>query len=266
MLDTDKAWQKWGRDDPYYGVLADDRFGAARIADSRNDFFASGHVTITALIGQFEQHFGPLARGSALDHGCGVGRLTLPLAAEFASVIALDVAPAMLAEAAANAAAAGARNIAFAPADDALSQATGPFDFVNSHLVLQHVPVRRGLAIFDALIDRVAPGGGFHISLSLRTDRGAARWLYWASANIPGVKLWQNVCAGRAWNAPAMQMNDYPLGSIVARLAHRGITDLLLATAPQRRFATVTMIGRVPAKMSHFGARVNLNGENISRA
>ena len=246
MLSTDKAWRKWGRDDPYFGVLADERFAAARIGDSRDEFFATGRAYVTGLLAQFEQHFGPVTRHRALDHGCGVGRLSLPLAAKFAQVVALDVAPAMLAEAAANAAAAGAANISFAHADDALTEAEGGFDFVNSHLVLQHIPVRRGLRILDALVDRVAPGGGFHLHVSLRTDRGGWRWLYWASANIPGVKIWQNVCAGRAWNAPAMQMNDYPLGEIVARLAQRGITNLLVTTEAQPRFVTCSLIGRVP--------------------
>ena len=121
---------------------------------------------------------------------------------------------------------AGVTNIRFVEADDALSGAEGSFDFVISLMVLQHVPVRRGMAMLDALIDRVAPGGGFHLHVSVRTDRGGPRWLYWASANIPGVKIWQNICARRAWNAPAMQMNDYPLGEIMARLAARGISDL----------------------------------------
>lgn len=251
MLNTDKAWRKWGRDDPYFGVLAHDRFAAARIAESRDEFFATGRDFVTHLLAEVERRFGPLRRDRALDHGCGVGRLTLPLAAAFAEVVALDVAPAMLAEATANAAKAGATNIRFADADDALTRADGAYDFVNSHLVLQHVPVRRGLVIVDRLIERVAPGGGFHLSVSLRTDRGGWRWLYWASATIPGVKIWQNFCAGRAWNAPAMQMNDYPLGRIVARLAARGIDDLLVVTERQARFMTCSLIGRMPASQPH---------------
>ena len=246
MLSTDKAWQKWGRDDPYFGVLADERFTAARIGESRELFFASGRAYVTGLLAQVEHHFGPLPRATALDHGCGVGRLTLPLAAGFAQVVALDVAPAMFAEAANNAAAADIVNITFAPADDLLTRATGRFDFVNSHLVLQHIPVRRGLVILAALVDRVAPGGGFHIQFTLRTDRGPWRWLYWASANVPGVKLVQNFLAGRAITAPAMQMNHYPLGEIVTRLAQRGITDLVLTTAPQPRFASIALLGRMP--------------------
>ena len=224
MLNTDKAWQKWGRDDPYFGVLAEDRFAAAHIHSTRDEFFASGSADVSGMLARIEHHFGPLARGRALDHGCGVGRLSLPLAGAFAEVVALDVAPAMLAEATANAELAGVTNIRFLP-----------------------VPVRRGLAIIDALVDRLAPGGGFHLTVSLRTDRGGKRWLYWASANIPGVKLWQNVCAGRAWNAPAMQMNDYPLGRIVARLAARGVTETFVTTHAEPRFATCSLIGRKPA-------------------
>ncbi|MDQ3077358.1 MAG: hypothetical protein M3Q83_00780, partial [Pseudomonadota bacterium] len=154
----------------------------------------------------------------------------------------------MLIEARANAAAANVANIAFASADDMLSSAEGRFDFVNSLMVLQHVPVRRGLRIFDALIDKVAPGGGFHLHLSIRTDRGPWRWLYWASANVPGVKIWQNICARRAWNAPAMQMNDYPLGQIVARLAARDITDLHLSTQHFARFITCSIVARKPPR------------------
>jgi SAM-dependent methyltransferase len=246
MLSTDKAWKKWGRDDPYFGVLADKRFAAGRIDESRDIFFASGASWIAGLLARYEQHFGPLARGRALDHGCGVGRLSLPLAAAFSDVVALDVSPHMLAEAARNASAAGIANIAFEAADDRLTRAQGRFDFVNSHLVLQHIPVRRGLVIIDALLDRVAPGGGFHIQFSVRTDRGGPRWLYWASANIPGVKLAQNVLAGRALTAPAMQMNHYPLGEIVTGLAARGITELIVTTAAEPRFTSCSLLGRVP--------------------
>lgn len=247
MLNTDKAWAKWGAQDPYYGVLADDRFTSDRIAENRASFFDSGRQSIADFIALHERHFGPLLRGRALDHGCGVGRLSLPLAGEFSEVVAIDVSPPMLAEATANASAAGLTNIRFVEADDALSGAEDSFDFVISLMVLQHVPVRRGRAMLDALIDRVSPGGGFHFHVSVRTDRGGPRWLYWASANIPGVKIWQNICARRAWNAPAMQMNDYPLGEIIAHLAVRGITDLVVLSEPHSRFVTCSLIGRTPA-------------------
>lgn len=246
MIDTDRHWDKWGREDPYFGVLAEDRFRSTSIADSRGAFLETGRVFIADLLAQFERQFGKLERGRALDHGCGVGRLTLPLADHFSEVVALDVSAPMLAEAERNAAESGKSNIRFLPADDQLSGASGQFDFVNSFITLQHVPVRRGLPIFFRLIDRVKPGGGFHLHVSFRTETLNWRLLYWASANVPGVKIWQNICAGRAWNAPAMQMNNYPLARMLARLAAQGITDLKIVTEHHPRFTMCSLLGRKP--------------------
>jgi SAM-dependent methyltransferase len=246
MIDTDRHWEKWGQEAPYFGVLSNDRFASERISEHRDEFFASGEEFIAGLVARYEREFGALARGRALDHGCGVARLTLPLAMRFDSVVALDVSPAMLAEAESNARERGIANVQFERADDALARAGDGFDFVNSHLVLQHIPVRRGLPILLRLIAKVNPGGGFHISVSSRIDPPAQRLLYWASANIPGVKGWQNLCARRPWNAPAMQMNNYPLKAILQKLASEGMGELLLSVAYQRRFITCSLIGRKP--------------------
>ncbi|HXH00301.1 MAG TPA: class I SAM-dependent methyltransferase [Sphingomicrobium sp.] len=244
MLNTDKAWKKWGSEDPYFGVLAHERFAAGNIERNREEFFATGQDFIADILKRYELLFGELPRARALDHGCGVGRLTLPLTLHFANVVALDVSPDMLAEAKANSGRAGVANAHFLEADDHLSNAEGEFDFVNSNMVLQHVPVRRGLPLLFRLIEKVRPGGGFHIQLSYRIDPWPWRLLYWASANIPGVKVWQNICAGRQWNAPAMQMNNYPINAIVARLAAAGITQLFLLTEPEARYVSCSLIGR----------------------
>lgn len=246
MLSTDKAWEKFGRDEPYFGVLADEKFTADKIAQNRDEFFASGRWSVSRMIGRFEEHFGPLGRKRALDHGCGVGRLALPLAEYFSEVVALDISPSMLAEAYSNAERLAATNVRFALADDELSGPAGEFDFVNSYMTLQHVRVRRGLRILARLISRVKPGGGFHVHFSIRTDRLRSRALWWASHHIPGVKIWQNICAGRRWNAPAMQMNNYPLNRIIVLLASQGISEFLISTEQHASFLTCGVIGRKP--------------------
>lgn len=242
-----RNWEIWGETEPYFGVLADPRFRSDRIAENKALFFQTGEETVEALIRRFEAHFGAVARGRALDHGCGVGRLTLPLARRFSEVVALDIAPAMIAEGQANAEAAGLGNITFGAASDDLAAATGGFDFVNSFIVLQHIPVRRGLRILTELGRRVSPGGGLHVHVSVRTDRRRHRLLWWASHHVPGVKVIQNVRAGRRWDAPSMQMNNYPLGPIVANLAELGITDLLISSERHGRFLTLSIMGRKPA-------------------
>jgi predicted NAD/FAD-binding protein len=113
-------------------------------------------------------------------------------------------------------------------------------------MVLQHVRVRRGLRLLNRLMEKVRPGGGFHVHVSIRTDRLRSRALWWASHHIPGVKVWQNVFAGRRWNAPAMQMNNYPLNRIVVLLTAHGITEFLLCTEKHAEFVTVSIIGRKP--------------------
>ena len=247
MLSTDKAWEKFGRQAPYFGVLADEKFAADRIHENRDEFFETGRGFVRLLLQRYERHFGELHRGRALDHGCGVGRLTLPLAAAFGEVVGLDISPSMLAEAIENARALEASNIEFALADDRLSKAAGEFDFVNSYITLQHIPVGRGLTILSQLIDKLRPGGGFHLHLSVRTDRKRSRALWWASHHIPGVKIWQNVMAGRDWNAPAMPMNNYPLAAVVTQLAAQGISEFLVTTERHDKFLTLSLLGRKPA-------------------
>jgi 2-polyprenyl-3-methyl-5-hydroxy-6-metoxy-1,4-benzoquinol methylase len=246
MLSTDKAWEKFGRKDPYFGVLAEERFAARNIAENRKEFFESGRGFITQLLSRYERHFGALARERALDHGCGVGRLSMPLGDEFTDVVGIDISQSMLAEARANAERLKVENVQFDLADAQLSNAAGEFDFVNSYITFQHIPVRRGLPILSRLVGKVRPGGGFHLHLSLRTDGLSSRALWWVSHHIPGVKIWQNVCAGRPWSAPAMQMNDYPLNRIVVQLASHGIGEFLVSTEQHAKFLTCSIIGRKP--------------------
>jgi cyclopropane fatty-acyl-phospholipid synthase-like methyltransferase len=246
MLRTDNAWEKFGRQNPYYGVLADEKFASSSIDANREEFFATGRRAVAQMLNRYERHFGSLPRDRVLDHGCGVGRLTLPLAKQFASVVALDVSRSMLAEARGNAARFGSTNVLFALADDALSNAPGTFDFVNSYMVLQHIRVRRGLRILSRLLDKVSSGGGFHVHVSMRTDPARSRALWWASHHIPGVKIWQNVICGRPWNAPAMQMNNYPLNRIALLLATHGITEFCVFTEQHAQFLTCGFLGRKP--------------------
>ena len=92
--DTDDAWEAFGAKDPYYGVLTNEAFRAGVIGDEeRRDFFDSGRQHVQKYLARIESLVGPVRRGSALDFGCGVGRLALPLATEagFAHVDGVDV-------------------------------------------------------------------------------------------------------------------------------------------------------------------------------
>jgi 2-polyprenyl-3-methyl-5-hydroxy-6-metoxy-1,4-benzoquinol methylase len=159
---TDRSWEMLGRTDPYYGVLTDDRFRRAKLdAGALHEFFDSGTAHMVALLERVETTLGPVARGRALDFGCGVGRLTIPLRrdAGFDGVTGMGISETMLREARRNEKQAGCGRIDFVPSDANLSRLDGTFDFVHSFIVLQHIPVARGERLVRRLVERLSPGG-----------------------------------------------------------------------------------------------------------
>jgi len=243
MADTDREWQVWSEVDPYYGVLSDDRFRSQTLEDHRDAFFELGRLSIEERLATAERTFGSLRRGRALDFGCGVGRLSLPLAAAFEEVLGLDVAPQMLAEAERNAAMHGIGNLRLARSDDGLIAAEGQFDFIVSLLVFQHIPVKRGLRILSRLLDCVAPGGVAALHLCIdRGDTPAARMRYWAQRHVPTVNGIFNRMQGRLWSEPLMQMNAYPLGHVLDLAKQAGFGPCLVKPAAHGRFMTVQLL------------------------
>jgi hypothetical protein len=113
-------------------------------------------------------------------------------------------------------------------------------------MVLQHIPVRRGLRIVARLLDKVGDGGGFHFHFCIRDDSLRSRALWWASHHIPGVKIIQNIRAGRPWNAPAMQMNNYPFNRILTLLASRNILEIVVSAENHAEFLTLSVMGTIP--------------------
>ena len=42
---SDRSWERWGKDNPYYGVLTDDRFRRENLHDDRKmEFLETGNI------------------------------------------------------------------------------------------------------------------------------------------------------------------------------------------------------------------------------
>lgn len=245
MTDTDHAWRAWGNQDPYYGVLSHEKFRAGSLETNRDEFFQTGEDYIDARLQKVERHFGTLGRVRALDFGCGVGRLTIPLARRFGNTVGIDISTVMLAEAQANAQRAGVTNLTFGTSDDALSEAKGEFDFVNTYIVLQHIPVSRGLVIIDQLLRRVGPGGGISLHFSIdRRDGLVGKARYLAQRYVPGTQNLVNLVRGRKWREPLMQMNAYPLPMVIGKLSEAGFASVLMEPEDHGGIMTVNMLAR----------------------
>lgn len=226
MANSDNNWRLWGERDPYYGVLASPRFRQDSIAANRQVFFGDGQAFVGHWLIEIERHFGGLSRGRALDFGCGVGRLTIPLSDHFETVTGLDISPGMLDEARRNSA---GRNIEYLYSDDALSRVEGTFDFVNSVMVLQHIPIARGMAIMSRLLARVRKGGVCLIQVSTKRNHGwLNELLYRVRHQLPGGQSILNLVERKPIDAPVMQMNEYSLDAVLALFRAHNFEEILV--------------------------------------
>jgi 2-polyprenyl-3-methyl-5-hydroxy-6-metoxy-1,4-benzoquinol methylase len=229
---TDEAWEHFGKNSPYFGVLTQERFAPGNLnQDAKAEFFESGGRYVDFML-KGVRHLSPGCHlGRALDFGCGVGRLALPLARVCGSVVGVDVSESMLAEAALNAKEQGLDNVAFVKSDDSLSRVTGTFDLVHSFIVFQHIPPSRGKAIFQRLVDLLnADGiGVLHVTYSFASGASRRRKLLKAlKHSLPFVVGVRNVLTGRSFSEPIMQMNEYDLNELLCLLQESGCHDVQL--------------------------------------
>ena len=75
----DANWTWIANSLPYFGVLSNDKF-INPTPDSLAEFFATGDRDVEQTLGMIRRRFGDFTPRSALDFGCGVGRLLIPMA------------------------------------------------------------------------------------------------------------------------------------------------------------------------------------------
>ncbi|MBC2732822.1 MAG: class I SAM-dependent methyltransferase [Desulfobacteraceae bacterium] len=243
-MGTDKDWEKWGATDPYFGVLSSEQFRADKINKSVKDqFFDSGKRHVKRVIETIREHFDPkFSPISALDFGCGVGRLVIPLAGLANEVVGVDVSPSMLSEAAKNCELANVRNVTFIQLKD-LSNVTGQFDLVHSYIVFQHISWIRGRILIQTLSERVQPGGyiAIHVFTSCNAPK-LIRALVRLRYIFPPFNWLRNIAKGRPAFEPAMQLHTYDLSTIKSDLVARNFKIPLCIDEPTGSEFTSTLL------------------------
>jgi len=161
IRDTDADWRQLGATQPYWGVLTHPDYRTENLtAGNLEAFYATGVDYIQGIAGKLEQATGARPAGRALDFGCGAGRLAEAMTAYAPEVVGYDISPGMLEKARAR----GGR----AAYVDVLP--AGPFDWINSFIVFQHIPPERGLGLMAELLDRLAPGGLVSLQVTIWRD------------------------------------------------------------------------------------------------
>lgn len=124
------------------------------------EFLATGEEEIAAVLADAAALGLPRNRASALDFGCGAGRLTRALSFRFGEAVGVDISEEMLRVA--RSLNADRRNCEFVlnVGEDLRLFASGRFDFVYSTIALQHVPGRAlALGYVRELVRVLADGG-----------------------------------------------------------------------------------------------------------
>jgi SAM-dependent methyltransferase len=154
-------WEELARHTPYFRVLTNE--GVLEVEGggvATPEFLETGEADVASLLRAAASIIGhDVALTRSLDFGCGVGRLTLPLARRSTHVVACDISPTMLAHVRQNAGDAGLHNITLIETDQLDRLPDGRFDFICSLLVLQYIPRSSGYKLVHTLSRLLAPGG-----------------------------------------------------------------------------------------------------------
>src|SRR4051812_21440992 len=168
LSELQSNWDSFARLDPFWAILTDPRKRGNRW--NPVEFFNTGREEVGELVDQASRLGVPRRWASALDFGCGVGRLTQALADHVEQVIGLDVAPSMI-ELARQYNVHGVRCRYEVNARADLAQfRDGAFDIVYTGRVLQHVEPRYAESYIAEFTRVLAPGG--YLSFDVPSEHG----------------------------------------------------------------------------------------------
>lgn len=153
-----RNWEDLAKMDAYWAILTDPeaRYGKWDV----DEFFRTGEHEIARVMEDAGRLGYPRQRSSALDFGCGVGRLTRAFATYFQECYGVDISDSMIAQA-------KVLNEAYPPChfvsnarSDLRIFPDERFDMVFSLIVLQHIPSQEVIRSYIAEFVRVLRPGG----------------------------------------------------------------------------------------------------------
>lgn len=222
---TDENWDYFGEKCPYYGVVTSQQYKPENLDEkSRQEFFQTGQQYVTWLMAFIHQHIDPdFHPKNSVDFGCGVGRLLIPIAGQSDSAVGIEISPSMMEEAKTNCRRLGVSNVQFVKTVDELASRRGQFDFINSLIVFQHIPLNRGYEIFQKLLDLLQDGGVGAVQFTYcDPGRRRDRYLKPFFRKIPIAYALQNLLNGRPFWEPRMEMSEYSLNKLFRMLHENG--------------------------------------------
>jgi ubiquinone/menaquinone biosynthesis C-methylase UbiE len=196
-------WESLAKSDPLWAILS--------VPDKKgnkwdiNEFLVTGKQEIDSVIDYIDRAFNFKERKNALDFGCGIGRLTLPLANYFDQVVGIDISDTMISLAEELVGRHGVNlkgkieytvnKNNFIPFEDKT------FDFIYSSIVLQHMRKNIALLYISEFV-RVLSKGGFAVFQAPSRCLTTAGETFESPIETP---------SGKA----IIEMNLIPIGSVI---------------------------------------------------
>jgi SAM-dependent methyltransferase len=149
-------WEYLAQEDALHAILTDEH--KAQGGWDVGEFMATGTAEVETVM-QHLSRLGivPAWTGSALDFGCGVGRLTQALGLHFPSCVGVDIAQGMIEKAKAMNNRANCRFIT--NTEVRLPFPEESFSFIYCNIVLQHIPRRFAVEYLREFVRVLAPNG-----------------------------------------------------------------------------------------------------------
>jgi SAM-dependent methyltransferase len=220
LNDLRSDWTRLGEADPLWAVCVDPARKGGRW-DLR-EFNATGRAEITSALEYLDRLGLCRRRERALDFGCGVGRLTVALAAEFGEATGVDISRPMLEQAARINGADGRCRYVHNDSADLRAFPDASFDLVYSSLVLQHIPPALARGYVAEFVRVLRPGGAIMILVPVAHARTLRGVVYaFAPHQVTGWiqrRLFGYPAAMRMHTLPARRVRQIvePLGATLA--------------------------------------------------
>jgi len=213
-MKSKQDWSAYGDEDPFYGVLSEEKYKYNNINESGYaEFYKTGfdyvEETNSRIVAKYAQNISDM---DILDFGCGVGRLALPFAQKSSGkVTGLDVAPGMIRIANDQKEIHQIENLVYHTYSGSEIPDLGTFDLVNSYIVIQHIEPAIGFSLIDQLCQKAKIGGIVHLQIPFEHNIPRLQYLkFYLKVHSNLYNRFTNlVKTGKFRRSPVMQMNYY---------------------------------------------------------